>query len=104
MHRTRLIRECWNWGKAPGTTVHYLPALANEVSQKGHFPIGSAKALRHTVTICLGQKDPHAKESGGDFLGPSKAAQRLPEGLRPDLGNPGERVVELPDGEQYAAD
>jgi hypothetical protein len=66
--------------------------------------MGSAKALTHRVTICLGENDPHAKEPGGDFLGPSKAAQRLPEGVRPDLDDPGERVVELADGEEYAAD
>ena len=38
------------------------------------------------------------------YLDPSEAAQHLPEGVRPDLDDPGERVVELADGEEYAAD
>jgi hypothetical protein len=38
------------------------------------------------------------------LLGPSKAAQHLFEGLRPDLHDPGEGIVELADGEEYAAD
>jgi hypothetical protein len=38
------------------------------------------------------------------YLDPSEAAQHLFEGLRPDLNDPGERVVELPDGEEYGAD
>src|SRR5215212_10766419 len=104
VHRRALFRGCWNQGKALGAAVHYRSALANEVPQKSIFPIGSAKALRHRVNICLGENDSHAKEPGGDFLGPSEAAQRLPEGVRPDLDDPGERVVELADGEQYAAD
>src|SRR5829696_7199887 len=68
--------------------------------------VGSAKALRHRVTICLGENDPHAKESqeGGGYLGPSEAVQHLPEGLRSDLDDPGEGVVELAHGEEYAAD
>jgi hypothetical protein len=69
MHRSGLIRECWNWGKAPGTTVHYRSALANEVSQKSIFPIGLAKTLRHSVTIYLGENAPHAKsQSRGLYL------------------------------------
>jgi hypothetical protein len=52
--------EFYEVGKAP---VHYLQALASEGSQKGTFPIGSAKALRHRVTICLSENDSHAKES-----------------------------------------
>ena len=63
VHRTGPIRGCWNRGKAPGATVHYRPALANEVSPKCTFPIGSAKTLMHRVTICLGENDSHAKES-----------------------------------------
>ena len=42
VHRTDLIRGCWNQGKALGAAVHYRPALANEVSQKralsNHLP------------------------------------------------------------------
>ena len=38
------------------------------------------------------------------LLDPSEAAQHLFEGLRPDLDDPGERVVELADGEEYGAD
>ena len=33
------------------------------------------------------------------YLDPSEAAQHLFEGLRPDLDDPRERVVELADGE-----
>jgi hypothetical protein len=44
------------------------------------------------------------KRARRGFLGPSEAAQRLPEGLRPDLDDSGERVVELADGEEYGAD
>ena len=40
----------------------------------------------------------------GFYLGPSEAAQHLPESVRPDLDDPGEGVVELGDGEEYAAD
>src|SRR5215213_1689065 len=78
VHRTDLIRGCWNQGKALGAAVHYLQALASEGSQKGTFHIGSAKALTHRVTICLGENDSHAKESravlissahSGDLLG-----------------------------------
>ena len=65
VHRTGPIRGCWNRGKAPGATVHYRPVLANDVSPKRTFPIGSAKALRHTVTICQGENDPHAKSQEG---------------------------------------
>jgi hypothetical protein len=38
------------------------------------------------------------------FLGPSEAAQHLFEGFGPDLHDPREGIVELADGEQYAAD
>jgi hypothetical protein len=54
------LTEFYEVGKAP---VHYLQALASEGSQKGTFPIGSAKALTLRLTICLGQNDSHAKES-----------------------------------------
>jgi hypothetical protein len=40
----------------------------------------------------------------GPYLGPPEAAQHLFEGLRPELDDPGEGIVELADGEQYAAD
>jgi hypothetical protein len=40
----------------------------------------------------------------GSFSGPCEAVQHLSEGVRPDLHDPGERVVELAYGEQYAAD
>src|SRR5919107_4574355 len=40
----------------------------------------------------------------GPYLGPPEAAQHLFEGLRPDLDDPGEGIVELPYGEKYAAD
>ena len=40
----------------------------------------------------------------GPYLGPPEAAQHLFEGVRPDLDDSGERVVELADGEQYPAD
>jgi hypothetical protein len=40
----------------------------------------------------------------GLYLGPSEAVQHLPEGVRSDLDDPGESVVELADGEEYAAD
>jgi hypothetical protein len=42
--------------------------------------------------------------SSRPYLDPSEAAQHLFEGVRPDLDDPGERVVELADGEEYAAD
>src|SRR5215204_785802 len=44
------------------------------------------------------------KAGRGFYSGPSEAVQHLPEGLRPDLDGPGEGVVELGDGEEYAAD
>src|SRR5215204_1872305 len=47
---------------------------------------------------------PMPKSQEGGYLGPSEAAQHLPEGVWPDLDHPGEGVVELGDGEEYAAD
>src|SRR5215208_3820206 len=106
VHRRGRLRGCWNWSKPPGATVHYLPALASEVPQKVHFPHGISQSLAaHTVTICLGKNVSHAKNArSGACLGPSEAAQHLPEGFRPDLDDPGERIVELADGEEYGAD
>jgi hypothetical protein len=46
--------------------------------------------LLGTVAVCSG------------LIG--EAAQHLPESLGLDLDDPGERVVELPDGEEYGAD
>jgi hypothetical protein len=107
VHRSGLFGGCWNWSRPPGATVHYLPALASEVSQKSTFPIGSAKALRHTQSNHLpGQKclPCQKRKERCLFLGPSEAAQHFPEGIRPDLHDPGERVVELAYGEEYGAD
>jgi hypothetical protein len=42
--------------------------IFSEVSQKSPFPIGSAKALRHRVTICLSKNESHAKESGAVLI------------------------------------
>src|SRR5215212_8386131 len=44
------------------------------------------------------------KAGRGFYSGPSEAAQHLPEGVRPDLDDPGESVVERADGEEYSAE
>src|SRR5215207_5939219 len=67
--------EFYEGGKAP---VHYLQALASEGSQKGTFPIGSANALTHRLTICLGQNDSHAKESRAVLISRSLCSRAAP--------------------------
>jgi hypothetical protein len=86
-----------------------LPTSAGERRfSKEHFPYRISQSLKAQSNYLpgMGENDSHAKKSQERFLslGPSEAAQHLPEGVRPDLDEPGEWVVELADGKEYAAD
>jgi hypothetical protein len=84
-----------------GMSVH----LGASQLRASHVSMMPPYGTQREVTICQSENDPHAKSrEGGFYSGPSEAVQHLPEGIRPDLDGPREGVVELGDGEEYAAD
>jgi hypothetical protein len=82
-----------------------VPTGASEQSpSKKHFPYKIGEDFTAQLPSAKAKITPLPKVARGSYLGPSEAAQHLPEGVRLDLDNPGEGVVELGDGEEYAAD
>ena len=95
----------------PGLRRHPRPHLRGNRTRicffrcSKRFSYRNGESLAPRTNRLPRRKRPHAENTGGGFrLGIPEAAQHLFEGLRPDLDDPGEGIVELPNGEQNAAD